>query len=374
MLKKILILTSEHAGHGHKSVANALESGFVNHADISTFAVNGFALAGSIGLAFERLYTPSVKYFPTGWHWFFNLTSNHARGTNKVAAFMIKRRLVKLIAETKPDLILSTNSVFVGSIINVLREKELSVPFYAVLTDIISLSKTWFDARTDLTFSPSDNATAVMLKSGICADKIITLGFPVRSGFYTHIRSSDELAVSQSGKVKFLIVNGSYKARSLIDIIDRLLSDYPCHVTFISGRDKQVRSRLERHYSRTKNITVLGFSDDMGSHLRKNDILLTRCGANILMEAINCLIPIVSLGTIPGQESQNPDFIESYGFGKKTNGIDDIFAKIDELLDSDRKLLRQIRQNQFNYAGRNATEKTIFHIIDSYERFCSEGK
>ena len=68
-MKKILIISSEYTGHGHKSVHTALIQGFekLYKDKIECKVVNGFTFGGAEFIAAERLYNTCVKYFPNLW-------------------------------------------------------------------------------------------------------------------------------------------------------------------------------------------------------------------------------------------------------------------------------------------------------------------
>ena len=78
-MKKILIISSEYTGHGHKSVHTALIQGFekLYKDSIEIKVINGFTLGGPDLLAAERLYNQCVKYFPKLWEKIFKFIENN---------------------------------------------------------------------------------------------------------------------------------------------------------------------------------------------------------------------------------------------------------------------------------------------------------
>ena len=97
----------------------------------------------------------------------------------------------------------------------------------------------------------------------------------------------------------------------------------------------------------------------------ENDILITRAGPTAIIEAINCLIPVISMGALPGQEEENPIYLQQNGLGYSADSTDDIFNKIDSLLENGGENLIKIRENQFDYYGRDVREKIVNYIAES---------
>lgn len=83
-----------------------------------------------------------------------------------------------------------------------------------------------------------------------------------------------------------------------------------------------------------------------------------------MVEAINCIIPIISMGALPGQEEDTPLYLENNNLGYDTSSTDDIFNKINLLLENNRERLLKIREAQFNYYGRDVTPKIVEYIAN----------
>lgn len=369
-MKKILIISSEYTGHGHKSVDNALQQGFRRKYkdEVNFKVINGFKMDGIILIIFERMYTPCVKYFPRLWDTFFNFSSRHSKCINFITSVLMNKKFFSVVNDFKPDLIISVHPVFVGSIINVLKKNDLKTKFYIVITDLVTLAKIWFDNRADSIISPSNEATNFMVQSGVLKDKIATFGLPVREGFISSCRSKEEIRKNTNidGKVRFLLLNNSEKPRRLIYIIDNLLRKYDCIVTIVCGRSKSTYKKLLDKFNGVDyRINIVSYTKELPNFFNSNDILITRSGPTAIIEAINCLIPIVSMGALPGQEEANPIYLNNNGLGYSTSSTDDIFNKIDLLLSNRRKELLAMRERQFDYIGRDARNKVVEYIVNS---------
>ena len=115
---------------------------------------------------------------------------------------------------------------------------------------------------------------------------------------------------------------------------------------------------------RSYSPNIIGYTQELPKLFKENDILITRSGPTAIIEAVNCLIPVISMGNLPGQEEENPIYLNRNGLGYNTSSTDDIFDKINLILEDDGKNLIKIRENQFSYYGRDIREKMVKYIAD----------
>ena len=181
-MKKVLIISSEYTGHGHKSVHTALLQGFTSlyGERIECKVVNGFKLGGVKLIATERLYNTCIKYFPKIWYKIFRMSYKKKDFINRSNSKSTKKKFLKLIKNYNPNIIINVHPMFGGSLLNIMKKKNINIPFFIIITDLITITRLWFDNRADKIISPSYEATEYMIKNGIDKDKIVTFGIPVR--------------------------------------------------------------------------------------------------------------------------------------------------------------------------------------------------
>ena len=68
---------------------------------------------------------------------------------------------------------------------------------------------------------------------------------------------------------------------------------------------------------------------------------------------------------MPGQEEENPIYIQQNGIGFDSKSTDDIFNKIDLLLENNREKLVKMREAQFDYYGRNVRDSIAKYLADN---------
>ncbi|WP_157152880.1 MGDG synthase family glycosyltransferase [Brachyspira murdochii] len=371
-MKNILIISSEYTGHGHKSVHTAILQGFqkLYKDEIECKVINGFQLADKIFSSFEKLYNPSIKYFPDMWAALFLLSDKNVSFFNKNTSKKIEKELVKLLDSYKPDLILSVHPLFNGSVLDILEKYNYKIKFYTLITDIISISHIWLDNRTDKIISPSYEASNFIIENGINKEKVITFGIPVREHFSSVYSNIEDLRKNTNldEKLKILLLNNSEKSSRIYYIIRKLNEKYDCYISVVCGRNRNIYKSIKRKLKNyTKDVNLIGYTEDLFKLFQSNDILITRCGSLSVAEAINCIIPIVSMGALPGQEEATPLYLEKNNLGCSTISTNDIFNKIDLLIANGRERLLQIRENQFNYYARNVRDRIVKYIAYDIE-------
>lgn len=366
-MKKVLLVSSEYAGHGHKSVHTALLQGFKRLCGdaVECRAINGFALGAADLVAMERLYNVCVQYFPGLWNQIFSLSFAGKDFINAKVFRSVKRKFLKAIESFKPDLIVNLHPLFSGSLLDILERKNIGTRFYIVITDLVSIADLWFDNRADKIFSPSREVAEYMAQNGVDESKIVTAGLPVREGFESGIESKDDIEknTNTADKPRILVLNNSEKSKRLIRIARGLSERLDCEVTLVCGRNKGTYEAVSKFFEgRDCKPRIIGYTKELNKLFLESDILVTRAGPTAIMEAVNCLLPIVSMGALPGQEEGNPAYLEKHGLGYKASSTDDIFSKAELLLQNNGEKLVEMRKRQFDYCGRNARERIVSHI------------
>jgi processive 1,2-diacylglycerol beta-glucosyltransferase len=134
-------------------------------------------------------------------------------------------------------------------------------------------------------------------------------------------------------------------------------------MTIIAGRDEKLRTRLTDEYDRTPRVKVMGYCQNIEEYMCSHDILVCRGSPNVLMEAVNCHIPVIMFGALPGQEKDNPVFMEKNNLGIRAGKLNEIPEKINQLLKDNGKPLNTIRSNQKNFSRNNAARSIVTSLI-----------
>lgn len=366
MSKNILIISSENTGHGHKSITESLCEK-IHDEDIKIHVVDGFSLGGHLLLNVGKSYGPITRSAEGLWKMVWNLSALKPSLVNDLIAGQIKTTFLKLLAEIKPDLILSVHPNFNGSILNILEKQQIKIPFITLIADLVNIYPLWADKRADYIISPTIEARDKCISYGIPNEKIKVLGFPVRSRFY---RKSQNLKRNFNKKeeapLNCLIMSGGEGVGNMKNIAINLLDNFDCTVKMVAGRNVKLKTTLENSLKGTygDKVEIYGFVKNIQDLMFASDIAFTRGSPNVMFEAIASNTPIIITGALPGQEESNPAFAEKYNLGIVCQDIKDIKDTINHLLENDGEKLNGIIESQRKFINANAAEDIVNFILE----------
>jgi hypothetical protein len=139
MTKKILVISSDNTGHGHKSIAESLQEKIGLNTHIDIHVIDGFALGGTALLNIGKSYGPITRYSAQLWNAIWHFSARNSFLVDKGVEMMIKNNFLALLNEVNPDLILSIHPNFNGSVINILRKENIHIPFGTLIADLVNI-------------------------------------------------------------------------------------------------------------------------------------------------------------------------------------------------------------------------------------------
>ncbi|MCI1858620.1 MAG: galactosyldiacylglycerol synthase [Sporolactobacillus sp.] len=349
-MNRILFLSSEHTGNGHKSIIEALSKQLLLLSPNIRFTViDGFGL----GHRFLRLSSLSYDSFavkcPALWGFIYRLSNPFKTIVNQAVAQNIKKSLLKEIDAFHPDLIVSVHSLFVGSVINILDRAGLDIPLISLIADLDNVTTLWAHRRAKYIICPSAEAKQTMVKAGMTSNQLVLTGFPVRYEFCD--LNLPRLPRQANGTQKYrsiLLMNGSQGSTQVLKTAKLLLNHDNVRLTIIAGHNGALKKHLEHSLAREigKRVAIYGFIANVKAQMIKADLLILRASPNVVMEAVNLCKPFIVTGALRGQEEKNPHFILKHHLGLYCQDLRNLPAMISTLLENNGEKLRQISKNQ----------------------------
>ena len=363
-MKKILIISSEYTGRGHKSITDAMCEQLNKYKDVEVSILEGFEMLGKVGIKISKFYGPLTRKSKKAWEYTWNFVQNNTYAINKGMKTVISKKFAEFVEGEKPDVIVSVHPVFIGSILDVMEKKNINVPFVSMYADLVSISNMWTDPRADYSICYTNEAIDYSIKMGIPEDRIKKFSFPVRERF----TFGNPIAGSQifkSSKIPtFLIMNGGEGSGNMLDLAKMLLNNFNCRVKVLAGRNKGLLEKFEDvkgDYG--ERIDVYGFVEAIEELMLTSDIAFMRGSPNTILEAINCCLPVIITDALPGQEAGNPWYFEENNLGCFASNLDDIKKLVYELLDNDAAKLEGIREQQKKFRNPRAAAEIAEFII-----------
>ena len=360
-MKKIMILTAERTGTGHKSAANAIEKRLIIHGyDIKQ--IDCFDMMGKLGQAMENSYIPLTTKKPRLFYAAFKFSQIFTNITHYFIYIMSRKRFLKEIKEYNPDLIITVHSMFTKAISHLLKKEKLNIPFYIDVIDLVKPPNVWFDENADIIFVPTKEVKEDYINKGYDANKIIVSGFPIRDDIQrrTTPKTIDD-------KINILLVNPSVDLKKNVKYAKEVSKLQNVSVTVICGRDERMYNTLlkeQKSGNISENVKIYSFVKNMNEFLDNSHILLAKAGPNMILEGARSATAIVVTGHIKGQENYNYEYVTKNNFGFKCEDPNKIYDQLNEFINS--KKLDECLTNVLKSECNNGAEIIADYIIKKF--------
>ena len=337
-MKKILILTTS-TGEGHNQAAKSISTTFEKSGyEVIThdFLKNNSKFLTKL---FIKGYEISASFLPKTYGVGYKITDTSF--TNKLLSFMFsitKRKIKKMIEDTKPNIILVTHP-FAVSIISSLKRKGLDIPVIVIVTDF-KAHATYIDNSIDAYITASENTKLDLANRGIDSRRIFSYGIPVKDEFLDN--KLDIRSTKNDGYFNILLMSGSMGLKNISYVLKELLNNSnKLRITVVCGKNDKLKDSLLKEYNhsiKNKKLHILGFSRDIDCLMEYSDLIISKPGGLTVTEAINKHLPMLIPFAIPGQETQNVEFLTSNGYAINIDNLLEINLIIDNLISNPKEL------------------------------------
>lgn len=365
MSKSILIISSDHTGHGHKSITESLCEKIKKKHNATIHVRDGFSLGGPLLMNIGKSYGPITRGSEKLWEMIWNLSSLKPSAVNHLIEFLIKKEFLKIIDEVKPDLILSVHPNFNGSILNILNKQGIKIPFVTLIADLVNIYPLWADKRADFILCPTVEARDKCIEYGLPLEKLKVLGFPVRSRFNNRFQNTEgNFSYKPDTPINYLIMSGGEGVGNMQNIAENLLENFNCTLKIVAGRNAKLKGKLEQALMKYGDkVEIFGFTKNIQDLMFTSDIAFTRGSPNVMFEAVAANLPIIITGALPGQEKDNPAFAEKYHLGVVCKNPSEIKNTIKSLLENDGEKLKDIKSSQKKFINSHAAEDILHFLL-----------
>lgn len=384
MSKKVLIMSAS-TGGGHNRAAKAMkdeiEKKCIDGEHITCEIIDSLKL---INTTMDKIissgYEKSAKYTPKAWGGVYkmsdaNIVSKHEYKGNLFNT-LLASKLKKLLKERKPDLIIGTHP-FPMIALSTLKKKYpyrnafnsfFVPPLISVLTDYTAHS-TYIQDEIDYYIAGDEYVKEVLISEGVDGDKIKPYGIPVEKSFLEHREKSvvlEELGLAPD-KFTVLLMGGSFGAGNIKDTLKELLEiDRGFQIIVITGRNETLKEKLEKSlekYTIDKNISILGFTQDMNDILSAVDIIVSKPGGLTTTECLLKELPMIIPYYIPGQEEENMDFLSNCGAALRTSKKFTISVLLKVLIDNPMRM--ELLKNNIKSVKKQNTAEDIANLVSN---------
>ena len=372
---KVLIFYASYGG-GHLNAAKSIDECIKkNYNNVNTELIDCMKY---VNKAIEKIttgaYREMAKKAPWVWGTIYSTSqkgplAHLSTRSNKVMAI----KLLKLLREKQPDLIISTHP-FSSQMCSYLKRKEkITAKIATIMTDFAPHDQ-WLVGHdfTDYFFVAHDKMKQYLINQEIPENKIYVSGIPISNRFlklYNKKEILDEYSLSKGKKTVLFFGGGEFglgKSKTLHVFESFVSSKENIQIIAISGRNEKMKLEFEdivKKYNAEDFVRILGFTDQVPELMSISDLVVTKPGGLTTSESLASHLPMVIINPIPGQEEENAEFLESKGIAVWLRKHDDTDKIIKDLL-SNKNKLASMKENTSILAKPNST-KTICDTLFS---------
>lgn len=363
-MRRLLIITAVYTGHGHKSISDSLMERLKVYDDIEVMTIDGFELMTKVQqVCIERAYGPITRLPSKAWATSYAAAVKLRQPVERMLSKMIRARFEALVYGFKPDCILSVHPMFIGNVIDLLEEMNLNIPVIVHEADLIDIAPYYMEPRAALTLAPSQEAYDCTIAHGLDPEKVRKVGFPVRARFMGLTERAKE---RKREELTITVMSGSEGSGLIRTVTRELLKGTSAHVNVICGRNKVLRKKLKKAF--TKNyygrVNVMGFVDRIQDVMCESDILVMRASPNSVMEAVALNKPVILFGQLAGQELHNPQMLEKHGLAKYCPDPEQLVACVNSLTANGGAEVKRMIECQNAYAPGDVCAETAKILND----------
>ncbi len=372
-MKKIIIFYASYGG-GHLSAAKSIETYFKNN--YQNIDIKLIDCMKYINKTIEKIstaaYREMAKKVPWAWG---KIYSDSQKGplahiSSRANAIMAVK-LLKLLKQENPDLIISTHP-FGSQMCGYLKRKgKINSEIATILTDFKSHDQ-WLVENNYINyfFVSNNNMKYELMNRNIPEQKIFVTGIPVSEKFLKNYNKKEilnQLNFSENKKTILFFAGGEFglgKSKTL-EIFEKLVSNFEnIQIIAISGKNETMKNnfiKITNEYKRNNSVTILEFTDKVAEFMSISTLVITKPGGLTSTEALTSNLPMLIINPIPGQEEENAEFLEENKVAIWLKKDDDINSILNILL-NDKNILKTMKDNTRLISRPNST-KNICEIL-----------
>ncbi len=390
---KLLVLSAT-TGGGHMRAAQALKECVMCHEpDSEVMIIDAIQYISPIlNKTVAGGYVYMAKNTPQMYGSMYKASdkeTNPLNHTVTLATTQFGKRLLPLIDEFNPDILVSTHSFACEFAAGLKTKGLIDVPLVSIITDFAA-HQTYLTDGVDAYVVSNQEMVNDMVSRGILRSRIYDFGIPVHQAFY---QRCDRKALSEAEGLNpdiptILIMAGSFGVTDVLKIYHKIVkSPVDFQIVVITGKNEKLFETFERylrklevnnalyhmkngvsdeeklklafHTSRklkaSKPTRLLYYTDKVEQYMQMADLIVTKPGGLTVSEAIVSGLPMAIFKAIPGQEEQNASFLVGKGMAVRLEKKDSCTKMITRLF-TEENLLADMKQAVQNFNRGNSAE------------------
>ena len=382
-MKRILIFYASYGG-GHLSAANAIKQ-YIDANYAGEYETNLIDCMQYVNKPINKItttaYKEMAKKFPWAWgEFYYHSKKGPIAKISSASNRILARRLLELLDEYSPDIVISTHP-FATQMISYLKKRKLIHCLLATVLTDFAPHEQWIVGKDfgDLFFVSHTKMRQELIDNfHIPQEKLFATGIPLSHKFLNHYNKKEiksSFGLDSSKKLILFFGGGEFglgKERT-ISILKSFInsSNNNWQIVAISGKNR----KMKKHFQELVNdlnaesiVKVLGYTNQVPELMSISDLVVTKPGGLTSSESLASGLPMVVINPIPGQEEENASFLVSSGVAIWIKEDDDYNSVISSLLSNSEKL-HNMKINTKLLAKRNSTKDICEIILNHFKRF-----
>lgn len=344
MKKKILIVYAT-AGIGHKKASVAIKKAYEEMAlkDAEVTIIDALDYTNNFfKWSYLQAYLLMVNKLPTFWGLSYYLTDNpfvdlFISGLRRINNWANSKKLVTMILDTKPDVIISTH-FFASEVVADMKKKGVTHSKLVTVVTDYRLHAWWIAEGTDYYIVASEDTKRELEGRKVDSSIIKSMGIPVEPVFSKQL---DRISIFKSTLLRddlftILVIGGGFGVgpiEGIVKVIAEIKRDLQTVV--VCGRNEELVKKIEKlKKDLNLNMKITGFVDNVYEYMEISDILISKSGGITASESLAKEIPMVIISPIIGQETANCNFLVKNKAAIKVDRLEDLKCALEGLLDS----------------------------------------
>ena len=349
---KVLIFYASYGG-GHLNAAKSIENCIkTNYKDIDVEMIDCMKYVNkTIEKVTTAAYREMAKKAPWAWG---RIYSDAQKGplahittrSNKIMAI----KLLKLLREKKPDLIISTHPFGSQMCSYLKRKNKINSKIATIMTDFAPHDQ-WLVGHeyTDYFFVAHNKMKDYLINKGISESKVFDTGIAISENFQKQYNKKEIFDKYNLDESKFTILffgGGEFglgKTRT-VQIFNNFVQETKnnnIQIIAISGKNPKMKSAFEEvvdSNDANSTVKIIEFSNEVPKLMAIANLVVTKPGGLTTSESLASHLPMVVINPIPGQEEENAEFLESKNIAVWIKKSDDSKEIIESLLNNKEKI------------------------------------
>lgn len=377
-MKKIIIFYASYGG-GHLNAAKSIQECLSNNYSDQNLEIELIDCMKYVNITIEKIttaaYREMAKKMPWAWG---RIYADSQKGplahissrSNKIMAI----KLLKLLREKQPDLIISTHP-FGSQMCSYLKRKgKIESKLATIMTDFAPHDQ-WLigSAYTDFFFVAHDKMKDYLISKNISPNKIYTTGIPISAKFSQKFNKEDilkEFNLKPNLKNILFFGGGEFglgktKTVEIFECFVKMFDNI--QIIAISGKNEKMHNNfinIVEEYKKSETVRVLEYTNKVPELMSISDLVVTKPGGLTTSESLASELPMIIINPIPGQEEENAEFLEEKGIAIWIKKHDNPYELLKNLFDSP-QILENMRKNTKALARKNSTQDICNILINN---------